>query len=134
MEGVKERMNTELMAILKKERKKHKFNADSCSCFEGHLHDSRDEARYCEQLHIELRNGDFTEIKIEPDFDLVIDGKRICSHRPDFLITHHDGSKEVIEYKGFFTSVWRLKKKLFEALYPHIPYKVVYKKDLWRIF
>lgn len=122
----------ELKAVLKKERKKNKYNASSCKCINGHLHDSRDEARYCEQLHIEMKAGEYLEIERAKEFVLSVNGKRICRHQPDWLVIYPDGSEGVVEFKGFASPVWKLKHKLFEALYPEIPYRVVYKKDLWR--
>jgi hypothetical protein len=43
----------------------------------------------------------------------------------DFRITHPDRSEEFIEVKGFPTPIWRLKRKLVEALHPNIRYTVV---------
>jgi len=35
----------------------------------------------------------------------------------DFVVTHNDGSLEYVEVKGFQTEVWRLKWKIFEAIF-----------------
>jgi hypothetical protein len=55
----------------------------------------------------------------------------ICSMRVDFLVEHNgkmaaDGELEWIEFKGFATPEWLLKKKLFEAVYPDRKYTVIY--------
>jgi hypothetical protein len=42
-----------------------------------------------------------------------------------FLVTLNDGSQKVCEAKGVPTETWRLKRELFLALYPDIPYEVV---------
>ena len=54
-----------------------------------------------------------------------MNGKHICNHYVDFIVTKNDGSIEAHEYKGFRTGVWLLKMKLFKALYPEIPYIVI---------
>ena len=53
--------------------------------------------------------------------------KLIGRHKPDFTITLPDGRIEVHEVKGgqaTKTEAWGLRKKLFEANYPHIRYRV----------
>jgi hypothetical protein len=48
------------------------------------------------------------------------------------LVHHFDGRKEVHEYKGVATEVWKLKKALFENEYPDIPYIVIYHKSAYK--
>lgn len=104
----------------------HKYNAHSCRCGQGHPHDSRLEARHCDRLHLMARdkNMGIAEIQRQVTFLLVVNGVRVAGHRVDFLLTYKDGGKEVIESKGFETPEWRIKHKLFEALYPKIKYTV----------
>lgn len=102
----------------------------SCSCFQSHMHDSRGEAQYCNQLHLLKKAGEIANIETQKTFELKVNNRKICSHRVDFLVITNDGKWEVHEYKGFGTQVWQLKKKLFEACYPLIPYIVKTKKDL----
>jgi len=68
------------------------------------------------------------EIETERRFDFVVAGVKICSHYMDFLLTFSDGKEIAVEAKGATTAVWRIKKKLFEALYPEIEYDVRYYK------
>jgi hypothetical protein len=105
-------------------------NYASATCLKGHRHDSVGEAAYCNQLQLLLKAGEIIDIEYQKTFDLCIDGKKICGHRVDFLVTMPDGSKCVHEYKGFATQLWALKKKMFEACYPEIEYKVKGRKDL----
>jgi hypothetical protein len=49
---------------------------------------------------------------------LIVNGKLIANWYCDFLVTFADGHQEFHEVKGFATEVWRLKEKLFRALYP----------------
>jgi len=112
-------------------KKPSKYKNISCKCTEGHIHDSRDEARYCEKLQLLLKAGEITEIKRQPHFDLCVNDKKIVGHRPDWIVTYPDGHQEIEEFKGFATREWVIQRKLFEAIYPEIQYNVRTKKDLW---
>ena len=56
---------------------------------------------------------------------LVVKGKKVCVMVPDFLVTHNDGRCEYVEVKGFATPVYKIKAKLFDALFPEAWYTVV---------
>jgi hypothetical protein len=96
------------------------------TCFvDGIRFDSRREADYYGQLKIEKKAGLIKEFERQVLFGLKVNGDNICAHRVDFLVTLKDGSLEVREVKGFETNEWNIKRKLFESLYPNIPYKVI---------
>ena len=48
---------------------------------------------------------------------LIVNGELIANYYIDFVAEMADGSTQYIEVKGFSTDVWRLKWKLFEAIY-----------------
>ena len=113
--------------------KRNKYNAQTQTVDGIHFH-SKGEARYYQQLKIEKRAGLIKDFERQVSFELfAYYGKpqtgrlrvEVCRHIVDFLITLSDGSQEVREFKGFATSTWDLKRKIFEANYPEIPYKVV---------
>lgn len=104
----------------------------SCKCNAGHIHDSRGEAGHCNNLEYRKRAGDIKDYDQQTTFNFMINGKKICGHRVDFVVYGMDGRKWVEEYKGFETDVWKIKKKLFEALYPEIEYIVIKHKSKWR--
>ncbi len=54
--------------------------------------------------------------------NLIAGTKYIC----DYLVFHNDGSHEFVDVKGFETSMFKMKKKQVEALYP-IEIKVIKK-------
>ena len=61
----------------------------------------------------------------QPSFDLVVgdrpgssDRERPTVYRADYLIVMADGSIVVEDVKGVKTDVYRIKKRLVEALYP----------------
>jgi len=107
-------------------------NYTSCRCLQGHIHHSKGEAGHCNELEIRRKSGEFQEFVTQKRFDLAINGKKITSHIPDFLITNHDGTQFVEEFKGFETGEWVIKRKLFEALFPEIPYIVIKPKRMFQ--
>jgi len=113
------------MAKIKYIYHKNKYKNTSCKCSKGHIHHSRGEASYCDQLALEEKLGIIKEYEIQKKFILKVNNIQITTHIPDFFITYPDGKKEVREYKGYADKLWPVKKKLFEALYPDIPYIVV---------
>lgn len=109
--------------------KPKKYGNSTCSV-DGLKFDSRREADYYGQLKLEKRAGLIKEFRRQVEVDLFAwDGdegsKRVCCHRVDFLVTMPDGSEQVREVKGFATDLWDLKRKIFEANYPDIHYKVI---------
>jgi len=110
--------------------KPSKYSNTSCTV-DGYRFDSRREADYYGQLRIEKRARPalIKDFERQVSFELYAwtpDGKvKVCAHIVDFLVTLLDGTKEVREVKGYATETWNLKRKLFEANYPDIPYKVV---------
>ena len=102
-----------------------KYKNKSCFCGQGHIHDSIGEAGYCNQLALLVKTKEIKSYKIQQTYRFKVKGKHITTHRVDFVVTTKEGKIEVHEAKGFATEVWRIKWKLFEALYPKIPYIVV---------
>lgn len=107
--------------------KGNKYNASKYVCHQEHRHDSIAEAGYCDTLALLKKAGEIKDYRIQILYDLVVNGKKVCGHRVDFEVENNDGSLEVHEYKGFATAVWVLKRKLFIALYPNIPYRTITK-------
>jgi len=109
----------------------NKYKNISCKCQKGHIHKSIFEANVCNDLHLEYRKeikSGKVEIKIEVKFSMDIGKIHITNHYMDFIIEINGIMKKAIEAKGFPTPVWRIKKKLFEALYPNIEYEIRYYK------
>lgn len=83
---------------------------------------SRLEAGHCDKLHLLMDAGKIKSIKTQAKFPLRVE--ETVNHYADFLIEWEDGSKEVIESKGFETGTWKKKHKLFLKQYPEIPYTI----------
>ena len=109
-----------------------KYKNVSCRCLQGHYHRSRGEAGHCNVLRLRQRKHEFYAYVVERRFPLVVQGMKICDHYPDFTLLDKNGLPLAIEeFKGFETPEWRIKMKLFQALNPSIPYRVIraYGKD-----
>lgn len=89
--------------------------------YKGITYHSKKEASFAEELDYRMRAGDIKCWSRQEQISLDVNGYHICNYYIDFVIEHNDGTKEFIEIKGFSTDVWRLKWKLFEALYSHDP-------------
>lgn len=102
--------------------KRNKYNASKYVCRQEHRHDSIGEGNYCDTLALLKKAGEIKDYRIQILYDLIVNGKKVTGHRVDFEVEKNDGSLEIHEFKGFATAVWVLKRKLFIALYPDIPY------------
>ena len=92
--------------------------------FNGRSYMSRGEAGYARDLQLRKKAGEIKEIVPQFRLSLDVNGYHICNYIVDFMVVMADGSKELHEYKGFATDVFRLKWKLCEALYQD-QYKLV---------
>lgn len=97
--------------------------------YDGRTYHSKKEAGYAAELDILKKAGDV--LMWEPQFKVSLDvnGYHITNYFVDFKVWYKDGTIELVEIKGFETEVWRLKRKLMEAVYlkenPEIKYVVV---------
>tara|TARA_R110002020_G_scaffold467655_1_gene691392 strand:- start:28299 stop:28607 length:309 start_codon:yes stop_codon:yes gene_type:complete len=78
--------------------------------------DSKKEARRYVQLKLMVKAGAISELKLQPRFDLIINGCKCGFYKADF--DYIENGKRVIEdVKGMKTPVYNLKKKLVKAIY-----------------
>lgn len=108
-----------------KRPKRHKFGAIRTVCNLGHKHPSKAEAMHCWALQAQMKANLITHLVWETVYPLIVNGIFICNHKPDFSYSCKIKGKCVDEVKGFKTADWVLKSKLFQALYPHIKYRVI---------
>lgn len=78
---------------------------------------SQAEGRRYAQLKLLERAGEISRLELQPAFRCEINGKLVCTYRADFAY-FDKSSRKVEDVKGMKTPVYRLKKKLVEALYP----------------
>ena len=89
--------------------------------YNGFRYDSGFEASYAMELDLRVKAKDIESYERQVNLDLEVNGYVVCQYRIDFIIHHNDGTLEYVECKGYPTDVWKLKWKLFEALFCDIP-------------
>ena len=83
---------------------------------DGIVFDSKAEARRYMELRLLEKANEISDLRLQYPFECTINEKKICTYRADF--DYYEGDQWVIEdVKGFATPVFRLKKKLVEALH-----------------
>lgn len=95
-----------------------KYNAKMTQ-YNGVNYHSQMEANYAAELDLRVRGRDIKKWSRQIPIHLSVYGKEIALYVIDFKIEHNDGSIEYVEVKGFETSEWKIKWRLFEAIYAH---------------
>jgi hypothetical protein len=83
---------------------------------DGYVFDSVREGRRYSELKILEASGEISNLELQPEFPCVVNGKKICKYRADFRYISN-GDTVVEDSKGFRTTIYKLKKRLVEALY-----------------
>jgi len=78
--------------------------------------DSISERNRWTELCLLERAGKITNLRRQVRFPLVVNGKRVCDYIADFVYVEN-GTEVVEDVKGFATAVFKLKSKLFTAVY-----------------
>ena len=77
---------------------------------------SKAEARRYQELKILQQSGFISGLTLQPTYALRVNGLVVCTYKADFAYV--EAKKSIVEdVKGYKTPVYRLKKKLFEAIY-----------------
>ena len=115
---------------------------------DGITFDSKKEAKRYTELKLLEKTGMITHLELQPKYDIIINGVKVCSYKPDFryftvrqenneqcynskgewqtpTMTGDKEGQIVEDVKGFKTPIYRLKKKLVEACYPGTQIKEV---------
>lgn len=97
--------------------KQHKYGAQREEV-DGILFDSKKEAQRYRDLKVLERCEQIRNLKIKPRFPIVVNDTLICEYEADYSYFDMRKGEPVIEdCKGCKTPVYKLKKKLFEAMY-----------------
>ena len=64
---------------------------------------------------------------MHPPFPCVVNDKKVCLYKADFKYKNINGNEIIEDTKGMQTPMFRLKKKLVEALYPDVEIMVISK-------
>ncbi len=93
-----------------------KFNAQRTEV-DGVKFASKKEATRYSELALQYKVGQILDLKLQPRYPCVVHGIPVCVYVADFEYVNLDGEVIVEDSKGFKTPMYRLKKKLFEAIY-----------------
>lgn len=97
--------------------KRNKYRARKIEV-DGITFDSKAEARRYGELRLLEQAREISGLELQPKFDIKVNDKKICTWKGDFRYWCNRGRGWVLEdVKGVRTPVYRLKKKLVEALY-----------------
>ena len=95
----------------------------------GRIYASKKEASYAAQLdQLKAARGVARVLEWRPQVKvpLVVNGVTVAVYVADFVVWYRSPERvEVHEVKGFETPMWRLKEKLFRAIYPDMVLKVI---------
>ena len=83
----------------------------------GHTFDSKKEGnRYLTLLEKEQK-GQITDLVLQPRFDMIVNGVNCGFYKADFGYVDSTGATVIEDVKGVQTAVFKLKRKIVEALY-----------------
>lgn len=85
--------------------------------YNGYQYMSKLEADVAYQLDMRIKAKEVKSYQRQVKIPLDVKGHHICNYIIDFVVKCTDGTTEYTEAKGFETDVWKMKWKLFEALY-----------------
>lgn len=97
--------------------------------YRGHVYHSIRERHYASELDMLMKATDPKE-KVtywgrQIAMPLKVNGALITTLFVDFIVHYADGRVEYHEVKGYRTDGWRIKEKLFRAVYPDRTLKVI---------
>ena len=92
---------------------------------DGYVFDSKLEAARYKFLKELEQAGAVSEIEVHPPYPCFVECKNVCLYKADFKYKNARGEEVVEDTKGVQTDVFKLKKKLVEALYPGLIIKIV---------
>lgn len=90
------------------------------------MFDSKKEAKFYLYLKEREKAGEITDLTLHPSYELqpryIKNGKKIreIEYEADFSYRDENDDLHIIDVKGMKTDVYRLKKKIFEYLYPDL--------------
>jgi Protein of unknown function (DUF1064) len=93
-----------------------KYNAKRTEV-DGITFASKKEAARYGELKLLQRLNELSELQLQPQFHIVVRGDMCGKYIADFSYKDKAGKQIVEDVKGIKTPVYRLKKKLVEALY-----------------
>lgn len=103
--------------------KKARLHSHKRTEYNGRMYDSKEEAEYAQSLDFEMmgKDSDLLSWEYHITFPLIVNGVKIFprGYELDFIERRRSGDRYV-EWKGYETEIYKVKKNLMKALYPDI--------------
>ena len=96
---------------------KTKWTSAKKSEYKGYIYDSGFEANHAAELDWLVKAKEIKAWERQKKIELIVNGYIVCNYYIDFVVHHNDSTIEYQETKGWMTEVWKIKWKLFEAIY-----------------
>lgn len=85
---------------------------------DGYTFASKAEYNRYQELKLLQRTAHIKNLELQPKYAIIVNSKKICTYIADYRYFDCDKNQVVVEdVKGVKTAVYRIKKKLVEALY-----------------
>lgn len=86
---------------------------------DGIIFHSKKEAHRYEELKLLQQAGEIEKLATQPRYPIMVNGQKICDYIGDFFYIEPPGTLNFIveDVKGYKTPVFKIKQKLFEAIY-----------------
>lgn len=120
MSGAKILSMAEYKALTKKDSKQLKYRNSRCE-WKGIKFDSKWERDYYQILAVRKKEGRIKDFQLHVNFPIEVEGQKICKMNIDFVIENNNGtiSYEDTKSPATVTPMFKLKAKLFKAIYGH---------------
>lgn len=101
-------------------KKSHKYRAKPTT-IDGIRFASKKESERYALLKTWEKDGTIRDLELQPKFPILVNGVKIGRYVADFAYRDGEsGAKIVEDVKGYKTDLYKFKKKLVEAIYPHV--------------
>lgn len=87
---------------------------------DGIVFASKAEAKRYAELKVLQAAGEIIDLELQPKFKMTVNGVEVCTYIGDFRYWHvHSKTRVTEDVKGFETKDFKLKAKLFRAVFGH---------------
>ncbi|HPQ42944.1 MAG TPA: DUF1064 domain-containing protein [Syntrophales bacterium] len=111
---------------------KYQYSKAKKQVFNGVRYDSGFEAGYAKELTLRKMAGEIKDFEAHKGIDLIVNNHKVGIYYIDFVVYNNDDTITYVETKGYPTPVWKLKWKIFEAMFaddPNVSLELIMQKQ-----
>jgi hypothetical protein len=101
---------------MKNSRSRFRKFGNTKTTVDGIIFDSKAESKHWFELKIRERAGEISNLQRQVTYRLEVNGELICKYIADYVYMEN-GQEVTADCKGFITPEFRIKAKLFKAIY-----------------